>query len=275
MKYRKLERGRDSVERTLWAGEPHDGGAYLRLHTWWGQTFARCELSVGDDESELSLSLGLFWFTVVLSLHLPVFRRWLPYERRDLGWYLYWEPSCEAVSAAWWDAGLSVSIWNDDMDWRSDQLTRWPWQGTGWSFYLRPWRWIPGDTRYEKDEEATRTHEVLVELPEGSYPAVVTTERVRWQRPRWFVAPWMFRSTVEVPGGVPIPGKGENAWDCDDDAIYSSTGSADLVQVQPEQAAERLADSVRQRRQRYASDRWVPREGWPSHIVPASVEVSP
>lgn len=73
--------------------------------------------------------------------------------------------------------------------------------------------------------------EVRVPLPEGSYPATVELREVT----TWRTAlPRLTREVhhtgeVRILNGVkppPIPGKGENSWDCDDDAIYANYGPA-------------------------------------------------
>jgi hypothetical protein len=49
-----------------------------------------------------------------------------------------------------------------------------------------------------------------------------------WTFPRWFVAKQSDSITISIEGkGIPIPGKGENSWDCGDDAIRGVTSSTD------------------------------------------------
>lgn len=59
-------------------------------------------------------------------------------------------------------------------------------------------------------------------MPEGSYRATVTIERDSWTRARWF-ARRIERAHVDIHDPIPTPGKGENSWDCGDDALHSST----------------------------------------------------
>jgi hypothetical protein len=49
---------------------------------------------------------------------------------------------------------------------------------------------------------------------------------------------------IEAPSGVPIPGKGENSWDLDDDAIYGMTSGAKSVK----EAVSKFMESVRKTR---------------------------
>ena len=54
---------------------------------------------------------------------------------------------------------------------------------------------------------------------------------------------------------IPVPGKGENSWDCDDDAIHSSHGPHSTVH----QAVAALVASGYRERTRYGSGpEWLP-----------------
>lgn len=55
---------------------------------------------------------------------------------------------------------------------------------------------------------------------------------------------------------VPVPGKGENDWDCGDDAIHGSTFAATTI---PE-AIGKMVGSAMRTRERYASLDWRPKE---------------
>ena len=71
-------------------------------------------------------------------------------------------------------------------------------------------------------------HDVLIPMPEGAYPATAKLEQWTWRRPRWF-ARSLKRVTIDIPKGVPVPGKGENSWDCGDDAIFGTTVQASSI----------------------------------------------
>lgn len=68
-----------------------------------------------------------------------------------------------------------------------------------------------------------------------------------WKRPRWPVPRRVMRVEIEIPSGIPIPGKGENGWDCEDDAIFARTTTASSIE---EAARTLVADVQRQRGQR-------------------------
>jgi len=61
---------------------------------------------------------------------------------------------------------------------------------------------------------------VRLVLAEGEHQGTGKLIETIWRYPRWF--PQTHRSVeIEFEEGVPIPGKGENSWDCGDDAIYA------------------------------------------------------
>ena len=70
----------------------------------------------------------------------------------------------------------------------------------------------------------------------------------------------MLRTEIEPNTSVPIPGKGENSWDLDDDAIHSGIYPTGIAQ----EAASSLAKSAMRTRKRYGGPNWVPDAGWPN-----------
>jgi hypothetical protein len=69
-----------------------------------------------------------------------------------------------------------------------------------------------------------------ITMPEGKYPAHVKRERRTWKRPRGFTPLVREYWDVDVESGIPVPGKGENSWDCDDDAIFASSFSVNKAE---------------------------------------------
>lgn len=156
------------------------------------------------------------------------------------------------------------SLWSAD-EWSSFDNMKLPWNGNGWSKNFRVMDWILGKPTYEAEKEWEG--DVQVYMPEGAYNATLTLERERNKR-RWPLGRrWACRATIEVDGGVPIPGKGENSWDCDDDAIFSSSFPFDRkgVPMIERFLVEKFAFHVLKRRARYGSLSWRPRDGWPAH----------
>lgn len=228
-----------------------------------------------DDESGLNLTVVLFRLGVFFAL-----RRWPAYplrerllrggakhhqNQRDIGLHVCAGDGDGIVS--WlFDATLTVDLWAG-MD--SQGLTPgWPWNHDGWHLYLHPLRWIVGDLTCEHAPDASE-ETVTVRMPEGPYRAAARVGRVRWNRRLW-PGRWHWRGSIEVPSGIPLPGKGENSWDCDDDAVYGCTFAVEDERPDPHELANRLALDALRTRVRYGGGTdWTPRDGWPAPEVPS------
>lgn len=93
----------------------------------------------------------------------------------------------------------------------------------------------------------------FVEMPEGKYPAKFTFVTRCWTRPRSPFHKIRKSTDVEIEMGIPFSGKGENSWDCGEDALYG-TGYAGWD-------IEACANYVRQevlkdRKKRYDPEYW-------------------
>ena len=151
-----------------------------------------------DDEDGLTLSVAL----VVASLHLS----WSRFHFRNPR-----EFSFRVFSWATW-----LQFWADPMGGSS---CRDPWYSKMWVFHIDDF--VLGSHKTSR-EPIGEPKAVLIPMPEGGYQGTLTFERLTWKRPRWF-AKSTVRADVEIPGGIPFQGKGENGWDCGDDGLYSSS----------------------------------------------------
>ena len=134
--------------------------------------------------------------------------------------------------------------------WSTEASRAAPWKHLGWSKSWFVDDVVLGAAVYK--EEVNETRQTTIPMPEGSYPAVVKMTKATWTRPRSRPVT-MERATVEMLVPIPIPGKGENSWDCEDDALYSLTTPADSVN------AARLAvmsSAMRDRMRRGGPMRW-------------------
>lgn len=148
-----------------------------------------------------------------------------------------------------------------------------------WMLWMSPWEYRSSDPFWRRgsfnlldavfgrervsSETSSQLWEVTVPMPERSYKGIVHEETVTVSRSRW---PFKFgpkalfhrykRLDIRMNDGdcIPIPGKGENSWDCDDDAIYgmNSPGS-DLVRFVSD-----LVHSALSTRRKRASLDWTP-----------------
>ncbi len=89
---------------------------------------------------------------------------------------------------------------------------------------------------------------VYIPMPEGSYKATATPETYIWRR-RFYV-PTRRRDSVSlnIEGGIPHAGKGENGWDCGDDGLWGISGET------TEKAIANAVESVLKSRRRYGHD---------------------
>ncbi len=197
---------------------------------------------------------------------------------RSLGLMLRYDPDLETVF-------LDVDLWRNGHCWSSDDKHKLPWAGNGWGKLIDLADLVLGKMKrlsWEHEPELVTKRAVWVCLPEGRYPAKVTVTRQRWVRSRRLALEqrWPDLATepvycpyLEIPGGIPEPGKGENSWDCGDDAIFGSSLPSSLELPMPYLLAKKVAESVMRRRHSYGGGyNYTPDEGWPPHMVPYSVK---
>jgi len=159
--------------------------------------------------------------------------------------------------------GVSVGIWRGE-SWSFDDHHDWPWYTNGVHLRADLRELLFGRLLYHEQE--TDAVSVKVVLPEGSYAAKVVLARVAWRRERSpFALRWQWRAKIEVDGGVPVPGKGTEAWNVEEDAIFGTTFPVQEGVPFAAAVANAFARSILDRRQRYASLAWTPAEGWPAH----------
>jgi hypothetical protein len=115
--------------------------------------------------------------------------------------------------AVWFHPCTTVDNWE----------SRWPWwrRGVCWH-YLDT---LLGERRCTLTTLGTYTIRDVVPAGRG-YEAKEYTFHVKVlvrdaSRPRWLPDRFMATDTSVVEGGVPLPGKGENSWDCGEDARHS------------------------------------------------------
>lgn len=220
----------------------------------WDLFSRRCHASIefsstGDDAIMFALAIP-FLFAIYLSVDKAKWVKHLPGVKWVDGDYNSGEREIRIAihdNAVWWNlwinsTGIRSRSWRDGCFHFDD-------------FFL-------GRNKYSESER--QRHEVFLAMPEGFYPVVVELFTSTWKRKRWPWAKSIERANVEIEGGLPVPGDGDNDWDLDDDAIFSSTFPASTV----EDALSAVRESaMHDRRRKGGGEDWQPSAGWPVHCV--------
>jgi hypothetical protein len=187
---------------------------------------------VGNDDW-FTASVGALFFCVYFSLQLPFgwLRSFHPRESRTIGVSIHWPMA-------------RLSLWERQMSWsRSDP--KW------WYLSVDLEDLLKG--RAEYSTVTLETADVIIPMPEKGYKATVAIEQASWKRPRWPTRT-MYRAQVDIPGGIPKPGKGTESYNCDEDATFGLSCEASSVN----EAIVSVVDNVLRDRQRYGGRNWVP-----------------
>lgn len=203
-------------------------------------------IQIGDHDDDVLLHVGVPFVSVWFGIDpCPALTRLLPRTLRHVGAKSYWHTDPREISVRLFDGALWWLFWMDSGV-SSSTDPRWR-RGT-----FRPVDVVLGKDQFSKRDVST--HRVLVPMPEKVYEGTVTMFLSAWKRSRW---PWprqMLRATLVMDDPVPFPGKGENSWDVDDDAIYEITTPA----TSPLDAVAALVASVERCRRQYGGKDWHP-----------------
>jgi hypothetical protein len=194
----------------------------------------------GDSEQDLSMNFGLFGCMFYFTLENFIPRKWARKHQwaHNSGFYIS-------------EGSARIELFHAGDDcYRCEG-----WKGWYKHIFIR--EAIMGRTDYTS--EPIETHTTTVTMPEGSYDAIVTINRDMWRHRRWPFRYFPRQRTsayIEVPQGVPVPGKGENSWDCGEDAIYATGSSSPTVAA----AVAQIITSALKTRERYGGKNWRPQE---------------
>ena len=111
--------------------------------------------------------------------------------------------------------------------------------------------WALGRAVYSERTKSSKS--VSVWFDGRRYEGTIRLFVSEWKRPRWFKRR-IERADVQFPGGIPIPGKGENSWDCGDDALYGQTSPCQDYRS----AIENFLESVVRTRIKHGGGSWEP-----------------
>ena len=234
------------------------GTSHRRPEIHWSWCFptshcmAEIDVGAGDcnDGVNLTLACWLFFFSLTIEGILPKWflkrgcqkalkTEWMGYE------YMAWP---RRTGIRFFDKTIWFDIWDWDAGWDCRQPK---WMAFNFDipdFFL-------GKAKYNsKSLTPIPIKEGLLIPGEGIYPVEITLTEDSWERPRW---PWptvIRRAQIECKRPIPEPGKGENSWDCGENATYGLTTPASSA----EEALQHLRDSVMSTRERYGGKNWKP-----------------
>lgn len=218
----------------LRAGRAFVYGARRRLvqlhwHFFADLNWLEARVRLGGEESAIGLSLILPRL-VCAGINIAIPKRWLEgwmIEDRTFAVKFGYVGSIAEVEIAWADWAQTCGMtdyYRHQSPRRYTNVQLWP----GWHWRLMPPRvldWIFGRERQEK--AAVSMKPIAVELDGRRYEGTWTLERWATTRPRW---PWIYgvrlSSWIAMPNPPQFAGKGENSWDCGDDAIYGMGSKA-------------------------------------------------
>lgn len=222
-------------------------GDKYRFHTEWiflKFNFA-LSLQFEDDEEDILLHFALPLFSIYLGFGSPLLQK---ISRRFHD---------KEISLSIHDWAIWLKIFGDKWNWSK----RDPWWQRGINFNIIDF--IFGRTKYEK-RTIKNYDNLVVPMPEGSYPIKsLEIHEDTWKRSRW-PFPWhrCIRVSIDMDKGIPFPGKGENSWDCGEDASHGLTCLCESGT--PEEAIGKMVESVLNNRRRYGgSIMWQPSNDQP------------
>lgn len=244
---RKEDGAKNFVNRRGWM---HWGGSeepYRRNSTFsWQLTIGRpvhplgCDVEFWPDEEPLKASVSLWPFALYVGLDTPLANRVV---RRLIGQKYDGEREIAVHLSREGGGTIRWSFWHPIHSW-SSKTPRWR------NGHFCPLRFLLGDWRYSSIP--LESLDAVIAMPEGEYPATVKLTCDTWVRPRFpFLRRVIRRAHIEVANPPEFAGKGENSWDCDDDAIYSMTTPASSVG----EAVTAYRDAVLRNRKRYGNPR--------------------
>jgi len=217
-------------------------GFEWNLFKWRGLRF---DIGLAHYDCALSISVAFLFFSLHAHLDHYQLENWIQDKTkrkdetygsgREIGFHTHeW--------ALWW------FLWSDPMCSASKD----PW-------YVRTHKFEPREILFgdiKCSYELIAQERIKIAMPESVYEGTCKIELVTRKRPRSPFKDQFYRADMDIPKGIPHPGKGENSWDCGEDATFGLSCQASSV----EEATAKLIESVLKSRRRYGGKDWVPQE---------------
>lgn len=171
---------------------------YLKFELGYLPAFC-VSLSIEDD---ITFHIG-FFIQLYFSIEWHKLLSWFYKHKitnRALHFYMYFNDG--------WP--ISVSLFSDSMGWKKSD----------WKWYVNIGNKFKG--KFIVAKKVIEERNIEIPMPEKTYQAHAVLADWTWNYPRWF-SNTIRRCTIEIPEGLPHAGKGENSWDCGDDATLRIT----------------------------------------------------
>lgn len=208
-------------------------------------------ISADPGEREIQLKFGCLFFAIWISRETKWPALWAWMQKR-------WRYEEVEINVDWNWSG--VNFFDGFLHW--NLLT----PADSWESKTPKWRngsFHPLDFVLGDAKHSSRVLEdwrpIVVPMPEASYAGQARIEEAQWKRPR---LPWVSKRNVSCEikmfEPVPHPGKGENSWDCGEDACWGGHfGSSRTI---AEGVGAMVASSMRSRLNYGAGFRFRPNE---------------
>lgn len=216
----------------------HDSHRFASVsfeYNLFGHSWLMSHIDVGG-EDDLTLAFGL---PFGLGMFFLSFENVIPRNKRPK-----WMPRNGPITTGFRlsDGLFVIDVWNADT-FSENRMKPW------WKHIVIPvLRLLLGKTKYREVDLGNFNREVV--LPEGTYPVKVRMYKSFWRFARVpFEHAKVVRADVEFESKQPaIPGKGENSWDLNDDAVWGMT----LHAKTPTEAVEEATASILRTRKKRA-----------------------
>lgn len=196
-------------------------GVPYQARCWIGQDpTLRLEWNLFSNFCHIGITLLDYSDALMFKIAFPPFAFWLGIDDRRLSslFYKKW-PYGKEVGISIHDGSIFYEFWSRPGYW-DNKTPKW----RSGSFNVIDF--VFG--RREYSSKILEEKEIDIPMPEGNYPAKIKITLDSWKRKRG-ITKRIKRAHIDMVKPIPFPGKGENSWDCGDDACYGVTMPVDNV----------------------------------------------
>ena len=244
MRVSKISKGRC----VLYLGEDYDSGS-IGLEMSKTYNFG-LGWNIKREETKLQFRVYLFKLISVWVTFETIKLKYRNEPPMDTG--ITWQPKEHVIKVSLCD--------QTSMDSSKPSIVSIYWNYRDWLFG----RSIHSESSHRDYALGVKRQDYYLEMPEGRYKMKLDYYTSYWHRPRSPFVRSIERVTITPEKPVPIPGKGENSWDMDEDATHSST--MPVKGRTPEELIADFKQNSMKRRERYGGKNWLPESAQPSAI---------